>query len=207
MKTEHPLSSLQNFIPDGSFDVLIRYIETYRIHLTISRARKTILGDYRHAAHQKNHRISVNGNLNKYEFLITLLHEIAHLLTFTQHGNKVEAHGAEWKNNYRMLLTEFMALNIFPSEINDGLQRSLISPSATANGETELLKILRRYDTDSNPEVCMIHEMQLGSEFRSKDGRVFRIIEKKRTRYRCEEVATKRLYSFSAIYEAIPIKK
>ena len=40
-----------------------------------------------------NHRISVNGNLNKYSFLITLIHELAHLLTFTQYKNRVDPHG------------------------------------------------------------------------------------------------------------------
>lgn len=207
MKTEHPLSQLKSFIPEGSFDLLLQYIQNYHVHLTISRARKTVLGDYRHASHQKNHRISVNGNLNKFEFLITLLHEIAHLLTYTQFGNAVESHGREWKRNYSALLVDFIRLKIFPQEIELALQRTLINPSATANGETALLKTLRKYDEDKHPDTCMIHQLGIGSSFQTKDGRVFRILEKKRTRYRCEEVKTKNIYSFSEIYEVLPVKK
>ena len=86
---EHPLHDLAEFLPEGSFDHVVQYLYQYKVHLTVARSRKTVLGDYRHAFRGNNHRISVNGNLNKYEFLITLLHELAHLLTFEQYKNTV----------------------------------------------------------------------------------------------------------------------
>ncbi|HAD34265.1 MAG TPA: hypothetical protein DCF44_07170 [Chitinophagaceae bacterium] len=42
--------------------------------------------------------MSVNGNLNSYHFLITLLHEIAHMLVWEQFRNRVKPHGLEWKH-------------------------------------------------------------------------------------------------------------
>jgi len=79
-KVEHPLNALNAYLPDGAFAPVVALINQYKVHLTVTKARKSVLGDYRHAFQGANHKISVNGNLNKYEFLITLLHELAHLL-------------------------------------------------------------------------------------------------------------------------------
>jgi Zn-dependent peptidase ImmA (M78 family) len=80
-RTEHPLQALAEYLPEGTFDLIAPILMEHRVHLTVTQQRKTILGDYRNAAIGKNHRISVNGNLNPYAFLITLLHELAHLFT------------------------------------------------------------------------------------------------------------------------------
>ena len=88
---EHPMQALSGYLPEGSFEKVVQYLHHYKVHLTITRQRKSVLGDYRHAGGWgRNHQISINGNLNKFEFLITLLHELAHLLTFELHKNKVE---------------------------------------------------------------------------------------------------------------------
>ena len=94
-KKEVPMAQLQDYLPPGTYEAVLDYLRQFRVHLTVARERKSILGDYRHRTHQDNHRISVNGNLNPYSFLITLLHELAHLLTFEQFGNNVLSHGKE----------------------------------------------------------------------------------------------------------------
>jgi predicted SprT family Zn-dependent metalloprotease len=70
----------------------------------------------------KNHRISVNGNLNKFSFLITLLHELAHLLAFENYGNRIQAHGKEWKFVYSNLLKDFIDKKIFPPDVESALK-------------------------------------------------------------------------------------
>src|SRR5678816_2471588 len=96
-KKEAPIDHLQRFLPPETYEAVLQYLQFYKVHLTVAAERKSILGDYRHSTHFSNHRISVNGNLNKFSFLITLLHELAHLLTFEEFGNKVPSHGREWK--------------------------------------------------------------------------------------------------------------
>src|ERR1043165_3293601 len=123
-KKEAPLDQLQRFLPTGTYDAVSHYLHFYKIHLTVARERKSILGDYRHRTNFSNHRISVNGNLNKYSFLITLLHELAHLLTFEQFGNKVMSHGREWKTTYGKLLEQFLKNKIFPADIEHELLHS-----------------------------------------------------------------------------------
>src|SRR5215213_5060846 len=116
-KKEAPLNSLENFIPKGSYTELLHYLHHYKVHLTITKERKTVLGDYRHAIGAKNHRISVNGNLNPYAFLITLIHELAHLVTFMNYGNGVNAHGREWKQIFAQLMSKFLKAKLFPHDI------------------------------------------------------------------------------------------
>ncbi|MEO7767361.1 MAG: SprT-like domain-containing protein, partial [Ferruginibacter sp.] len=107
-KHEAPLHQLKQYLPVGSFDEVSQYLQQYQVQLTITRERKSVLGDYRNSFADKNHRISVNGNLNPYAFLITLLHELAHLFTYERFGNKVMAHGQEWKNEYSKVLARFL---------------------------------------------------------------------------------------------------
>ncbi len=200
-KVEHPLEALRNYLPVGAFEPVVHLINQYKVHLTVTKARKSVLGDYRHAGFGANHKISVNGNLNKYEFLITLLHELAHLLCFEQFRNRVEAHGKEWKNIYSALLAEFIRLAIFPPEIQKSLQKTLLNPAATANGETALLLVLRKYDEVKKEGHAFLAHLTEGTMFESLKGRIFRRGKKRRIRIECVELSTGHVYSFSALTE------
>ena len=200
-KVEHPLQALANYLPEGAFEPVVQLIHQYKVHLTVTRARKSVLGDYRHPFMGSNHKITVNGNLNPYEFLITLLHELAHLLCFEQHRNRVEAHGKEWKNIYGNLLGAFIALDIFPSDITKSLKKTLLNPAATANGETALLLVLRRYDKIKKQGHAFIADIPIGTIFESLNGRIFKRGAKRRIRIECTELSTGNIYSFSALTE------
>jgi len=201
-KKEVPVNQLEQFLPPGTGEAVLQYLHTYKVHLTIARERKSILGDYRHRTHQQNHRISVNGNLNPYAFLVTLLHEIAHLLTFEQYGNRVAAHGKEWKAVFGKLLHQFVQHKVFPQDIERELAESLKNPAASSCAEDGLLRVLRNYDTKKENHH-LIEEFPPGSLFRIKDGRVFKKGEKLRKRYKCTELPSGKVYLFSPVYEAV----
>ena len=199
-KKEVPINHLEGYLPPNTSAPVLAYLHQHKIHLTIARERKSILGDYRHRTPTTNHRISVNGNLNPYSFLITLLHEIAHLLTFEQFGNRVQAHGREWKLVYAQVLKQFLEQKVFPQDIETELLRSLQNPAASSCAEDGLLRVLRRYDTDDTANF-LLEELLKGAIFRIKDGRVFEKGERLRKRFKCKEVATGRVYLFSPVYE------
>ncbi len=199
-KKEVHITQLQDYLPPGTYDAVLAYLRQYKVHLTVARERKSILGDYRHSTHHANHRISVNGNLNSYSFLITLLHELAHLLTFEQYGNKVLAHGREWKNIYAKMLAQFIQHKIFPADIEAELIRSLENPAASTCAEDGLLRILRKYDAKESHHR-LVEELSMHDLFRTSDGRVFKKGEKLRKRYKCVEVKTGKVYLFSPVYE------
>lgn len=199
-KKEVPVDHLQQYLPPGTSAAITDYLHRYKIHLTITRHRQSILGDYRHRTQAQNHRISVNGSLNPFAFLITLLHELAHLLTFEQHGNKVNAHGAEWKKIYGGLLHQFVEHKVFPPDIEKELLLSLKNPAASSCAEDGLLRVLRKYDKQIDGQL-LIEDLPAGAVFRIKDGRVFKKGEKLRKRFKCIEVTTGKLYLFSPVYE------
>lgn len=200
-KTErHPLQALANYLPDSCFDDVVFYLQKYSVHLTVTQARSSILGDYRNAHQGKNHRISINSNLNKYSFLITLLHELAHLLVYEKHKHSVAPHGREWKNTYGELLSVFLQKEIFPADISLALRDSLHNPGASSCAEEGLMRVLRKYD--NRPlNILHVEELRLNDLFVTREGRVFQRGEKRRTRYYCTEVKTQKVYLFNALYE------
>ena len=145
-KKQIPLSSLDDFLPAGSYPMVEPFLVNYKVHLTITRSRKTVLGDYRHAHLEKTHRISVNGDLNKFAFLITLLHELAHLITFIRYAHKVAPHGIEWKQQFGQLLKQFLDSNLFPMDIRNQLISSINNPAASSCADLGLMRVLRKYD-------------------------------------------------------------
>lgn len=199
-KKEAPIYHLQNYLPAGTYDVVLNFLQQYKVHLTIARERKSILGDYRHRTHFSNHRISVNGNLNSYSFLITLLHELAHLLTFEQFENKVQAHGREWKIIYSQLLDQFLRDKIFPADIEKELLRSLKNPAASSCAEDGLLRVLRKFDAKESHHR-LLEELPFHASFVIDGGRIFQKGEKLRKRFKCKEIKTGKEYLFSPVYE------
>lgn len=202
-KQEAPLVTLQSFIPQGTYEAVMEYLAQYKVHLTITRERKSVLGDYRFAVNGKNHRISVNGNLNKYAFLITLLHELAHLVAFIRYGNRIASHGMEWKATYGEILNRFVLLKVFPQDVEHEIKISMKNPAAGSCAEDGLLRVLRNHDAVKRGDK-LVEEIEPGSLFRTEDGRVFKRGEQLRKRIRCQEIKTGKVYLFSPVYEVMP---
>jgi hypothetical protein len=203
-KKEAPLDYLRRFIPDESARKAMDYLVFYKVHLTITRERKTVLGDYRHATSNKTHRISVNGSLNKYAFLITLIHELAHLVAFIRFGNRIQAHGKEWKKVYAEMLLDFLQLPVFPADVRQSLMSSLHDLPASSCADESLMRILRNYDNKKEGQL-LVEQVAEGKLFDIGQGRIFKKGKKLRKRYQCLEVKTGKLYLFSPVYEVTEI--
>lgn len=199
-KEDSPLFALNDYLPEGAFDSVVGYIVEHKVHLTITRERSTVLGNYRNRHSGKNHRITVNGNLNTYSFLITLLHELAHLFTFEKYGNRVAAHGPEWKNEYGKILAVFISKNIFPDDIKIELLQTLNNPAASSCAEAPLLRILRNYDAHK-PGVFLLEELPEQSVFKVKNGKKYCKGKRVRKRFLCNDIATNKMYLFSPVAE------
>jgi SprT protein len=199
-KKEVSFSALEPYLPAGSLEAVLHYIHINKVQLTITRSRASVLGDYRHAHNGMGHRISVNGDLNRYSFLITLLHELAHLITFEKHGKKAAPHGREWKFEFGLILKEFVDKKVFPHDVETTLLSSLRNPAASSCGDEKLLRVLKKYDAGKEG-VSLLEDLPAGGLFKIKGGRVFEKGEKIRTRFKCREVATGKWYLFSPVYE------
>jgi len=204
-KKEAPLEYLNHYMPAGASEKMLEYLHLYKVHLTITRTRKSILGDYRHATGSDHHRISVNGNLNKYAFLITLIHELGHLITFQQYGNRVQSHGKEWKLAYRHVLEDFMKLKLFPADLHQTLLKSLHDLPASSCSDINLTRALKNYDV--RDKTVLAEDIQEGGLFKTSDGRVFRRGKQIRKRIEGVEIPSGKLYLFSPVYEVEPVNK
>lgn len=203
-KQEVPFLQLRSFLPAGCFEPVMAYLTQYRVHLTVTRKRQSILGDYRHAHEGKPHRISVNSNLNPYSFLITLLHELAHLLTYERYGHRVMAHGKEWKQQFSFILEQFLQQRVFPADIEKALLRSIQNPAASSCGDEPLMRVLRQYDQPADNHV-LVEQVPEGSQFQISGNRLFLRGPKQRKRIRCQEIATGKWYLFSPVYEVMQV--
>lgn len=198
MNKEKLEEGLRKYIPAESVQLLSAWIVDLNVHLRITNARSTKLGDYRPPHAGKGHRISINHNLNQYAFLVTLVHEIAHLTCWNLHQNKVDPHGKEWKNEYKKLMLPVMQIGFFPEDVHHALLSYLKNPAASSCSDPFLQKTLSRYD--ENPALHL-DDIPDGSLFKLANGMIMIKGEKRRTRYRCQEQNNKRFYLVSGVAE------
>jgi hypothetical protein len=187
-------SALERYVPERAVAPCMELIRTYAVHLKIVNERVTRHGDYR-ALPDGSHQITVNAMANKYRFLITLVHEIAHLLAFERFGRKIKPHGAEWKRTFQHLMLPFLRPEIFPPRLLPLLARHFRNPRASSSTDTALSLALREYDPRPRDKQY-VFELPEGSCFRLYNGRIFRKGPKKIKRYQCVELNTGKLYLF-----------
>lgn len=188
---ENSRNILSKHVPKPALEQLISLQEKHGFSLLITNPRNTKFGDYRSPFGKANyHRISVNGNLNSYQFLITLLHEIAHLITWEKHKNRVLPHGEQWKKAFAEVSKPFLNVEIFPSDVLQAFQLYLQNPSASSCNDETLHAILMNYDAKTIRTVQMVNT----GELFGMPPKIFRKGELLRKRYKCLEVVSNRWY-------------
>jgi SprT protein len=191
---------LKKYLPEAAAPVIAKWIDYFQCEFKVSRNRGTKFGDYRSPFGGKGHRISVNYNLNAYAFLVTTVHEFAHLYTFNQHQHKAKPHGAEWKSNFKRMMKPFFELEIFPADIKRAISNYLDNPAASSCSDLTLFRTLKKYDVKEASQM-LVEKIPANGLFKWKDGRVFRREERLRKRYRCVEVSTNKVYLFNPVAE------
>ncbi len=206
MKREEFIKIISPFVPEETADSIFDWVQKNPVNLNIKNNRKTKLGDFRAARNSMEpHRISVNGGINKYEFLITLIHEFAHLEVYNKHGRRAQAHGIEWKTAYQELMFPYVEKNIFPEPLHSVFVKHMINPKASSHGDLNMVRALAQYDKADISKGLYLEALELGAHF-ELNGKIFVKGEKRRTRFMCTEVASKRKFTVSALAEVREIK-
>lgn len=196
---------LAEYLPGATVDQVYDAIVKNGIQLRITRARNTKLGDYRPAANGKPPRISINHNLNPYEFLITFIHELAHHDTFAQYGRRHYPHGAEWKENFQKRMVAYINRKVFPADVEAALYQHLYVSNVANGSETELKRALRNHDPKPDDGSQLLETLPHGQNFMIPSGRVFQKMEQRRKRYICRCMTDNRNYLFSPLAMVIPL--
>ena len=136
---------LAKYLPANFIEIVVELLVTHPVQFRISKPRKTKLGDFR-ANRNGLHQITINGDLNPYSFLITTVHEFAHLVTFEEHDGRVKPHGKEWQLTYSKMIYPIIEGGQLPKDISDVLLNSLINVKASSCTDQKLHRVLIKYD-------------------------------------------------------------
>ncbi|MCA0431372.1 MAG: sprT domain-containing protein [Bacteroidetes bacterium] len=188
---------LKKYLPEKTVPIIANWIVEFNFKLKITKERRTRLGDYTSPRNGLNHVITINHNLNCYSFLITLVHEVAHLKTYNEYKNKVLPHGQEWKNNFKLLMRGFLTTEIFPLEIYSALKNYMENPAASTCSDTRLLWALKLNDEDD--DSIFIIKVPFGAKFIYNENRIFIKGSQNRKLFKCKEIATGLTYLFNPL--------
>ncbi len=188
-----PQDIFRSYVPGEAVNYCATLQKAYSFSIGVSKPRKSKWGDYRYRRSGSDvaHAISVNENLNPYAFLITYLHEVAHLRAFQQHGFKISPHGEAWKCCFRQLLVPVLSEKIFPTDVLVALRRFANDPRASSGANASLTRILQAYDppTDQIP----LQYLSAGAQFMFRD-RTYVKQKVRRTRSLCKEIRSRKQY-------------
>ena len=191
-------TNFHKYIPENAINLAQSLVELHDINLKIVNQRQTKHGDFRQLTKGK-FQITINNNLNQYQFLLTLIHEIAHHVTFKKYG-RVQPHGKEWKQTFQHLMLPFLNPSIYPIEMLAPLAHYLKNPKASTDSDVKLSLALKENTAESGKSF--IFELELNSVFVFKN-KLYRKGNKRKTRYECLQLATNRSYLFNQNAEVI----
>jgi predicted SprT family Zn-dependent metalloprotease len=196
-------NALAEYLPSGAIDYVFPFLDHNKVHLKVTRKRTTKQGDYRPPVGYPTHRISINGSLNPYAFLITLVHEMAHLEVWKKHKFRHQPHGNLWKTAFVVMMTPMLENDIFPPDLKQILCRHLKNPSASSHNDKDLTMALQHYDRRKSILLQDIPENALFAI----NGRVFKKQHKARTYYYCQCLTTMKTYRVNGLAEITPVQE
>ena len=197
------MEGFKKFLPAGFEEIVVDLFLASPVRFKIVPPRKTKLGDFSVGHGMEKPHITINGDLNPYSFLITTLHEFAHLHTYQQYGNRVNPHGEEWKANFRKLLIPIIDSGKLPKDIEISLVNSLVSMKASSCTDTKLSRVLKNYD--ARKEGFEILEQLPKNTIFVLNGRQFIKGNLRRKKFLCEETISKRMFLINSLAEVQPL--
>ena len=200
------LQILQRYFPEAAVPMVAEAYTQARFQLKFKKPRNSKLGDFR-PPRDKNDIccITLNGNLNPYQMLVTFVHELAHYYVYMDNPKRhLEPHGEEWKQTFARLLLPYLRSDIFPEDVIMALQRHLQHIKASSTADHNLAKVMKRYDKNSAGEqIITVEDLPENSIFQLKNGLTFKKGPKRRTRYQCECLDNGQTYTVSGLAEVI----
>jgi len=202
MKREQINNVLKPHLPENSISEVVSLIIEHQVYLKITKSRSSKYGDFRVPGMDQQPKLSINHNLNPYAFLITLLHEMAHLVVWKNYKSiykRIKPHGMEWKKEFKNLMKPFLRPDIFPEPLLSILKKHMLNAKASSSSDIRLMKELRKFDK-INEEVKIVADFSVGETFILRNN-PFRIIKKNRSRYLCENTNNQKKYLIHSLAE------
>ena len=168
---------------------------SYACGIRLSRPRRTKLGDFRPARSGRPALITLNADLAPYQMLLTLTHEIAHLMTWPNRGRRTKPHGAEWKARFGELLLELAQDSALDDTFRTAIRRHSSNPCSSAMYDSDLYRALRELEGDHQP---LLEDLAPGAHFRFH-GRQFSLEKVNRSRCLVRALDDQSLYRIARL--------
>lgn len=182
---------LTNHVPEAAYAYCFQLWKKFQFEFKVRKSRVTKVGDFT-CYPGKVARITVNHDIDPYLFLITYVHEVAHLEVHLHYDNRIESHGKEWKKSFQQLMEPVMSEEVFPKPLLDGLKKHMKNPKASTFSDGKFTQLLRSYD-DRQKNVVLLSQIPEGTVF-GFQGKWFKKGKLRRTRVECKEIKTRLSY-------------
>lgn len=192
MTEQKVLQILQHHVPAGALHYCHSLWIKNPFQLKITRSRHSKAGDFFCSNAQPIPRITINNDLNPYLFLVTYIHEVAHLHIHNKHNHTTSPHGKEWKQCFQQLMMPVLNSTVFPESFLPVLINHMQNPMASSFADAELTKAFRLFDPKGE-DMVTVSELPEGTHFLLR-GKHFKKGKLRRTRFLCDELKSKRKY-------------
>lgn len=181
------------YIPSAAFAYVEDLMKRESFILKIVPERKTKHGDFR-ILKSGDCQITVNDTLHPYQFLLTLIHEIAHYMAYKNYGHQIKAHGIEWKLSFQKLMLPLLNPEVFPKDLLPYLANYLRNPKASTDSDFKLAEVLLSYSDQK--EVLRVNMLEEKAKF-EYNNHIFQKLHKRRTRILCKRLKDGKSFLFS----------
>lgn len=192
---------LRSFLPEKTINYIHYLISESGCEFKIVQGRKTKLGDCRYPLRGESARITVNNNLPKIQFLVTAIHELAHLKTYHDFRKMVKPHGKEWKSNYALLFRPLFEHNMLSDEQDKIIRGHLDNIKHASTIDPILSHYIAKHEG-----VTLLNELEEGAHFLF-NGNEFIRGSKLRKNFKIAEARTFKEYRLSGLATVDPLGK
>ena len=193
-----------NYVPPEARALLEEWIAPLDLKIVVTPSRRSKNGDFRMPARGETPRITVNADLGPYRFLLTLVHELAHLMNWNEHGYGVQAHGPEWKRHFARLLRAMSRVQALPRLYRTALMTHARNPKASVAADPQLHRVLCQFDPPKENPTILVDDVAIGARF-ALGGRQFEKLSTQRTRCICLDLGNGQRYHVSKNAQGEPI--
>ena len=185
------IKELETYIPSNLVLYVRSLVENEAIDFKVVNQRSTKHGDFRY--NNDRYTITINKTSNKYRFLLTLIHELAHFFVF-KNNRLVKPHGLLWKQKFQSLLNPILNKEYFPINLLSELIDHMKNPKSSFCYDINLSKKLDLYDNTN--DIVYLDQLNDGEFFNYRNLGKFKKINKIRKRYLCLKIDNNKKYLF-----------
>ena len=187
------VANLQKYLPENTLPFLKTWFGEHYIHIKITKGRNSKLGDYRKMP-DKSHQITINSTLQPQLFFFVLTHELAHLIAFDRYNYRISAHGAEWKNTFKIMLLE--SISVYPADLQPIIFKFSKAPKASFMASPDLVRYFQIENLED--EQSYVEELEADDCFTYRN-EVYMLLEKRKKNYLCKNLGNEKNYIFKPL--------